>query len=135
MPERFTRAERRAIMARVKAKNTRPEQAVATLLRALQIPFRRHRQSLPGNPDFVVSSARAVIFVHGCFWHQHTCRRGRLRPVSNAAYWSAKLNRNVTRDRASVRKLRRLGWRVLTIWECRLGRASLQKRIARFLAA
>lgn len=93
-----------------------------------------HVRALPGRPDFAFAQRRAVIFVHGCFWHQHRrCGAGRM-PASNREYWVPKLKRNVERDRASVRKLRRLGWRVLTVWECQIKQRRLADRIRRFIA-
>jgi DNA mismatch endonuclease (patch repair protein) len=90
---------------------------------------------LPGRPDLVLPGRRAVILIHGCFWHQHArCREGRP-PASNRTYWLPKLARNVARDRKNVRKLRRLRWRVLTVWECDVHSPSLGPRIARFLQA
>ena len=134
MPDLFTRAERSAIMARVKSENTSPERAVRQLLRGRGITIRSHCQELPGRPDFVIPQSRAAILVHGCFWHQHSCSRGSRQPSSNVDYWRQKLARNVLRDKATTRKLRRLGWRVLTIWECQIGRATLAARVAKFVA-
>jgi DNA mismatch endonuclease (patch repair protein) len=134
MPESFSRGERSAIMARVKSQNTSAERAVRGLFRAMGVKFRGHRQDLPGSPDFALPEARVAVFVHGCFWHQHSCKRGNRQPATNLPYWTAKLARNVDRDRRVRRQLRRLGWRVLTIWECQIKQPSLQARIARCLS-
>ena len=131
MPENFTRVQRSAIMARVKSVNTGAERTVRRQLRTLGVRFKGQRRDLPGCPDFALPEIRVAIFVHGCFWHQHSCKRGNRRPASNVAYWTTKLARNVARDRVSRRNLRRLGWHVITIWECQLKRASLQARIAK----
>jgi DNA mismatch endonuclease (patch repair protein) len=83
-------------------------------------PFRLHRKDLPGNPDLVFPSRKAVIFVHGCFWHQHpdpACRDARA-PKSRQEYWAPKLARNVERDAAAITALKRMGWRPIVIWEC-----------------
>ena len=120
-------------MARVRATNTRPEIAVRRLVHGLGYRFRLHRRDLPGTPDLVLPRYRAVVFVHGCFWHQHTCRRGRRRPSSNQAYWGPKLARNVARDASAKRALEAMGWRVLTIWECEVRAADLDDRIDQFL--
>ena len=120
-------------MARVKATNTRPEIAVRRLVHRLGYRFRLHRRDLPGTPDLVLPKHRTVVFVHGCFWHQHDCRRGRRQPASNQAYWSPKLARNVARDASAKSALERLGWRVLTIWECQVTTLGLADRIDRFL--
>lgn len=122
-------------MAQVKSADTAPEIAVRRLVHRLGYRFRLHRRDLPGTPDLVLSRHRTVIFVHGCFWHQHRCRRGDRRPRANRAYWEAKLDRNVQRDARNRRRLRRLGWRVLTVWECQIGTQRLHRRIRRFLEA
>ena len=120
-------------MSRVRAANTRPEIAVRRLFHRLGYRFRLHRRDLPGTPDLVLPKYRAVVFVHGCFWHQHDCRRGRRQPASNRAYWEPKLARNVERDESAKSALRRMGWRVLTIWECQIDEPGLTGRIERFL--
>lgn len=120
-------------MARVKAANTSPEVAVRRLVHGLGYRFRLHRRNLPGTPDLVLPRHRTVVFVHGCFWHQHNCRRGRRQPATNQAYWIPKLARNVERDAAARNALEELGWRVLTIWECQIGDFNLGVRVASFL--
>lgn len=126
--------KRSEIMRAVKSKDTKPEMIVRRLVHALGYRYRLHRPDLPGKPDLTFAGRRAVIFVHGCFWHQHTCKRGDRQPATNVAYWRRKLARNVARDKANARHLRRLGWRVLTVWECQIGHPELPGRIARFLA-
>ncbi len=121
-------------MRRVLAKDTKPEMAVRRMVHRLGFRYALHRRDLPGNPDMVFPKRGCVIFVHGCFWHGHACRAGRNRPHSNEGYWTAKLNRNQTRDAANRRRLRNLGWRILVIWECQLSHPDrLRARIARFL--
>ncbi len=119
-------------MAAVRGKHTTPEMRVRRIAHRLGYRYSLHKKSLPGAPDLVFTSRRKAIFVNGCFWHQHHCKRGRA-PASNVTFWSRKLARNVERDRANVRELRRLGWSVLTLWECQVGRPTLAARIARFL--
>ena len=80
-----------------------------------------HKSGLPGRPDIVLTKYRAAIFVHGCFWHRHPHCRYATTPASNAAFWQEKFRKNVERDRKKAAELRRLGWRVLTIWECQVG--------------
>lgn len=133
MADRCSPAERSAIMARVRAVNTGPEVVVRRLVHRLGYRFRLHRRDLPGTPDIVLPRYRAVVFVHGCFWHQHDCRHGRRQPATNQAYWLPKLARNVKRDAAARNALEELGWRVLTIWECQIGDSDLGVRIADFL--
>jgi len=77
-----------------------------------------HRKDLPGKPDLVFVSRRKIVFVHGCFWHLHRCRHGRISPVSNVSYWGRKRERNAQRDREHLQALRAGGWNVLVIWEC-----------------
>ncbi len=130
----FTPAQRSAVMAAVKGQDTRPEMIVRRLVHALGYRFRLHRKDLPGKPDLTFPGRRAVIFVHGCFWHGHDCARGRRQPKQNADYWRAKIARNVARDAASEAALEDAGWRVLTVWECQIkDRAALSSRLQGFL--
>ena len=123
-------------MARIRARDTKPEMLVRRLLHSLGYRFRVQNHRMPGRPDIVFGRRRKIIFVHGCFWHQHdteTCRSNR-KPKSNLDYWSQKLDRNVTRDRLNQEALREAGWQVLTIWACEMqDRATLENRLADFL--
>ncbi len=129
---------RSAQMALVKGKNTRPELRVRRLAHALGYRFRLHRRDLPGTPDLVFPGRRAVIFVHGCFWHRHPapgCWRARL-PKSRPEFWVPKLEANVARDAEQIAALEALGWRVLVIWECETTPSRLTElgaRLAGFL--
>ena len=105
-------------MAAVRSRDTMPELAVRRLIHRLGYRFRLHRRDLPGTPDVVVARLGKIINVHGCFWHMHRCRHGLREPVIHAEYWRAKRSRNAERDRRNLKALRKLGWRVLTIWEC-----------------
>lgn len=130
----FSRSQRSAIMARVRSKNTVPELAVRSLLHRLGYRFRLHRADLPGEPDVTLPVRNTVIFVHGCFWHQHPGCSLAVRPVSNREYWDAKLNRNVKRDTANKSKLRKLGWKVIIVWECQIKNLErLSKRLIKAL--
>ena len=113
-------ALRSRIMRAVRSTGTGPELMVAAWLRSARFKPRLNDRSLPGSPDFVLTRAKAAIFAHGCFWHGHACARGRRAPATNVAYWTKKLLANRKRDAAAKRKLRKLGWRVITIWECQL---------------
>jgi DNA mismatch endonuclease (patch repair protein) len=104
-------------MAAVRSKNTRPERQVRLALFAAGYRYRLNLGRLPGSPDMVLARYRTVIFVHGCFWHGHDCRRGR-RPTSNVEFWNAKLDRNLARDRAVRGTLEEARWNVVTIWTC-----------------
>jgi len=129
----FSRAKRSAVMSRIRAKNTKPELAVRRALFALGFRYRLHVASLPGRPDIVMRSAMTVVEVKGCFWHGHRCLGGR-RPRQNASYWGPKISGNIARDHRNERRLRRAGWRVVTIWECevrRMSSAQLTRRMAK----
>lgn len=123
-------------MARVRSKNTRPELLVRRLVFALGYRYRLHRRNLPGSPDLVFTPRAKVIFVHGCFWHRHSrCALARL-PKSRIDFWVPKLEGNRCRDEKNKRALARMGWKVLTIWECQLGdKTQLSAVIRRFLDA
>lgn len=123
--------QRSEIMARVKSGDTRPEMVVRRIVHGLGYRYRLHRRDLPGTPDLVLPRHRKVIFVHGCFWHQHRCPRGDRRPKSNQEYWIPKLQRNVQRDRRARRQLNRLGWSVLVVWECQTTQKHREKLIAK----
>ena len=105
-------------MRKIGSKNTKAEILVRRSLFRLGYRFRLHRKDLPGKPDIVFPGRRKVIFVHGCFWHQHqACREGRI-PGSRQEYWIPKLTRNINRDSEHAHELQELGWEVLVIWEC-----------------
>lgn len=122
---------RSRIMASIRGRDTTPELVVRSTLHRLGFRFRIHTRTLPGSPDVVLAKHRAVIFVHGCFWHAHRCRAGRKAPKTNAAFWQAKRDGNRARDRRVVRALRRAGWRVLVLWECQLRDAARLERALR----
>ena len=132
----FTPEQRSAVMARVRGKDTRPEMIVRRLVHAMGYRYRLHRKDLPGKPDLVFGPRRKAIFVHGCFWHGHHCKRGARKPKQNADYWTAKIARNVARDRENLAALEAMGWQALTIWECELKEvAALETRLKAFLEA
>lgn len=111
--------KRSALMGRIKGKNTGPEITVRRAAHKLGYRYRLHVASLPGRPDMVFPRLRKVIFVHGCFWHRHNCVQGRSMPRTNIAFWKAKFIENRKRDRKNRNRLRRLGWKVLILWECK----------------
>jgi DNA mismatch endonuclease (patch repair protein) len=127
-------ARRSANMSRIRSKDTKPEMLIRRMLHRLGYRYRLHRRDLPGAPDLVFPSRKKIVLVHGCFWHHHKgCIDGRL-PKSREDYWLPKLVRNVERDRRNVAKLRRGGWKVMTVWECDAVKAdSLRKRLVQFL--
>jgi DNA mismatch endonuclease (patch repair protein) len=129
-------ARRRNNMRAIRAKNTKPELIVRSLLHGLGYRFRLHQRGLPGSPDVVLARFRTVIFVHGCWWHGHSCAKGRSIPATNTSFWTAKLAANKSRDTRSAAALRRTGWHVLTVWECETRSVdTLRERLAGKLTA
>jgi len=128
--------QRSRLMSRIRGKDTTPEMIVRRLVHSLGYRYRLHVRQLPGCPDLVFASRRKAILVHGCFWHRHKCRKGRSMPGTRVRFWSEKLSRNQSRDRLVRSRLRRLGWRVLVVWECQLRPRklpALAARLRRFL--
>lgn len=120
-------------MRSVRSKNSRPELLVRSLVHKLGYRFRLHDSSLPGCPDVVLPRHRKIIFVHGCFWHQHSCGR-RVRPQVNTSYWIPKLRGNVRRAARNEAALRKLGYDVLIVWECQTQNIpALKHRLQEFL--
>jgi DNA mismatch endonuclease, patch repair protein len=122
-------------MSRIRSRDTKPEMIVRSLVHQMGYRFRLHKKGLPGTPDLVLAAHRKVIFVHGCFWHMHRCRYGKVSPATNTEFWQNKRGGNVTRDQRNRRQLRAAGWSVLVIWECwtRDIEGQLLPRLQRFL--
>lgn len=116
----FTPEERSRVMSMIPGKDTRPERVVRSLLHRIGFRFRLHRRDLPGKPDIVLPRRKTVIFVHGCFWHQHQGCKDATIPKTNTEFWLNKFNRNVERDLKAATALRVAGWRVLYVWECQI---------------
>lgn len=116
----FSPEKRSAIMRAVKSKDTKPELRLRRALHALGFRYRLNVKDLPGKPDLVFPKHRAVLFVHGCFWHGHNCKRGRRKPKTNAKYWQEKIAKNRARDTKNIEALKAMGWRVLIVWECEI---------------
>ncbi len=143
------------MMARIRGSDTKPELLVRSIAHRAGYRFRLHGQisvstyrravrhspgiklrggRLPGRPDLVFSSRKKVVFVHGCFWHQHDCRVGRRSPSANSEFWSAKRNANVARDMIQLKNLRSIGWDALVLWECELkDEHDVMRRLVAFL--
>ena len=118
--DHLTKKKRSWNMSLIRAKNTKPEIIVRSIVHRLGFRFRLYKNELPGNPDIVLKKYKTIIFVHGCFWHQHkNCKRANM-PKSNKNYWKPKLERNMERDRINKRTLKEDGWRILTVWECQI---------------
>lgn len=134
MADRLTPERRSENMRQIRSRDTAPEMAVRRLLHRLGYRYRLHVRELPGRPDLVFPSRRCVLMIHGCFWHGHQgCRESRM-PSTNQQYWVPKLEKNYARDRDHLRALRRLGWRVIIIWECQTENLRrLERKLVRFL--
>ena len=123
-------------MSRIKGRDTGPELVVRSTLHHLGFRFRLHGKKLPGLPDVVLPRHRTVIFVHGCFWHRHRGCRFAYQPKSNIPFWTDKFAQNMARDSRNRRELRRLGWRVVVVWECQAAdREVLAERLVTALGA
>jgi len=134
-----TTPERALLMSKVRQRGTGPELAVRAILRDLGHQFRANGKGLPGSPDIYSASGKRAVFVHGCFWHRHCGCRAATTPTGNRRFWLAKFLANVARDGRNVRRLRRLGYGVMTVWECQLKSpaklARLRRRLDRFFGA
>ena len=117
LPKGRVSAARSRNMAAIKGRDTKPEMFVRRALHAAGFRFRLHRRDLPGRPDIVLPKYRTVIFVHGCFWHHHSCDLF-VWPKTRAAFWRKKIDTNQDRDRQARRHLIRTGWKVFILWEC-----------------
>jgi len=120
MTDKLTPRRRSWNMSRIRSANTKPEIVLRSVLHRMGFRFRIHQRGLSGRPDIVLPKYRTVIFVHGCFWHQHPGCIEAVRPKTNEKYWTAKLDGNVKRDRKNHQNLRKEGWRVFRFWECEI---------------
>lgn len=143
MTDKITPEHRSANMRAIRSKNMKPEMLVRTIVYGMGFRYRLHKKELPGKPDLSFPSKRKVIFVHGCFWHQHESRSGDAAafkckiarvPKSNIDYWKPKLERNKSRDKKHIRELKASGWKVLLVWECETKNSVvLEKKLRSFL--
>ena len=121
-------------MRAVRGKDTQPEKTVRSMLHKQGYRFRLHRSDLPGKPDLVFPSRKKVIFIHGCFWHSHDCRKGQGAPRTNAAFWQRKRELTVERDQKTLKALAAKGWDAYVVWECALKNPeAVRNRIEKFL--
>ncbi|MGA8573028.1 MAG: very short patch repair endonuclease [Desulfobaccales bacterium] len=131
-----TPENRSRIMRAVKGRDTSLEMIIRRLIYSMGYRYRLHRRELHGKPDLVFSSRHKVIFIHGCFWHGHDCKRGARIPKTNRDYWENKIARNQARDAKNKATLQGLGWEVLIIWECQIkDEVALKQRLSEFLDA
>ncbi|WP_345796505.1 very short patch repair endonuclease [Castellaniella sp. MT123] len=120
-------------MSRIRSKDTKPEVEVRSTLHRMGYRYVLHKRGLPGTPDLVFPARRKVLFVHGCYWHGHTCKYGKAQSKSNVEFWHKKMDANRRRDRRNARKLRAAGWSVATVWECQVKQGKWLDRIVLFL--
>jgi DNA mismatch endonuclease (patch repair protein) len=130
----YSPAKRSYLMSRVRGRNTRAEVDVRRLLHGMGYRFRLHCAELPGRPDIVLPRFRTVVFVHGCFWHRHRSCKKATTPSTNQRFWHDKFEANVKRDRRNQHRLRRMGWKVIVVWECEVRdeerlKAKLERRL------
>lgn len=128
MADNHTKEIRSMNMSHIRSINTKPEETVRKYLFSKGLRYRKNVKNLPGCPDIVLPKYKTVIFVNGCFWHHHDCKRFKW-PSTNENYWRNKINRNVERDAINNEKLRLSGWRILTVWECDLKKDVQSERL------
>jgi DNA mismatch endonuclease (patch repair protein) len=135
MTDTLSKQQRSALMSRVRSADTKPEWILRSGLHRLGLRYRLGNKSLPGHPDLVFPKYRAVVFVHGCYWHRHPGCKGASTPKTNVAFWTRKFAENVERDRRAQQALAELGWRVLVVWQCELMRDTVEtiENVARWL--
>lgn len=131
--DRLSPTQRSHLMSRVRSRDTQPELTVRSALHRLGYRYVLHRKELPGTPDLVFLSRRKVIFVHGCYWHGHSCKYGQAQSKSNVDFWKAKIANNMQRDQRNVAELRRQGWSVMLVWECRIKKGNWLNAALKFL--
>jgi DNA mismatch endonuclease, patch repair protein len=135
MADIMSGSARSRLMSRIRGKDTVPEMRVRRYLHSRGLRYRLHVKDLPGKPDIVFSRYRTVVFVHGCFWHQHPGCPYAVMPTSNTEFWKSKLEGNVRRDQRHSSALRAAGWRVLTVWECEVRNIERLESLAREIEA
>lgn len=129
MPDRITPEQRHDCMASIHSENTRPEQAVRRELWHRGYRFRKCVRTLPGTPDIVLPKYRTCIFVNGCFWHGHKGCSKFVMPKTRTEFWANKIARNQERDLVNIQRLESIGWSAITVWECELGKSSIENTI------
>ena len=136
MTDVLTPQQRSFNMSRIRHRDTKPEIVVRSIVHRMGYRYRLHKSDLPGKPDLVLVRHNKIINVHGCFFHMHACKYGKVVPTTNTEFWSSKRLSNVERDRRNLRTLKKAGWKIMTVWECETKNlGALAKRIHRFLSA
>lgn len=133
MADIVDKATRSRWMSGIRSRDTRPEILVRRFLHRAGLRFRLGGSGLPGRPDLILPRWRTVVFVHGCFWHRHPGCPYAYHPKSRQRFWERKFSENIARDRRSIRKLRKLGWRTLVIWECQVNDKGLERLLLRLM--
>ena len=133
MADVHSKAIRSFNMSKIKGKDTKPEMLVRKFLHANGFRYRLHVKDLPGKPDIVLPKYKTVILIHGCFWHMHKECKYFVVPKSRTDWWMEKLNRNVENDLKSVKALKKLGWKIIFIWECSLKTSKIDKTLSSLL--
>lgn len=129
MVDTFSKETRSYVMSRIKCKDTKPEIIVCSYLFSRGLRFRKNDKRYPGSPDIVLPKYKTIVFVHGCFWHLHEgCKYARI-PKSNVDYWEKKLYRNRERDKHNQKELEKMGWNVITVWECELKKDNVEQTL------
>lgn len=126
MPDRMTPEQRHDCMASIHSEDTRPEQAVRRELWHRGYRFRKCVRTLPGTPDIVLPKYRTCIFANGCFWHGHKGCSKFVMPKTRTEFWENKIARNQERDLVNIQRLESIGWSAITVWECELGKSSIE---------
>ncbi len=135
MADTLTKEHRAWLMGRVKRADTKSEMIVRRIAHALGYRFRLHRKDLPGSPDLVFPRLKKAIFVHGCYWHRHDCKKATT-PKTNVDFWRQKFERNVERDRKALTELSKQGWRTMVVWECETkDKETLKGSVSAFLGS
>lgn len=119
MSDIYSKSKRSDIMSKISGKETKPEILVRKFLFSKGFRFRKNVKKLPGKPDIVLPKYKTVIFVHGCFWHGHSCQRGTL-PETNHEFWQEKIGKNIERDNRNIFELKEKGWNVIIVWQCEI---------------
>jgi len=133
MADIHNKATRSYNMSQIKATNTKPEMLVRKFLHASGFRYSLHKKTLPGKPDIVLPKYKTIIFIHGCFWHGHTNCKYFVVPKTRTQWWLDKINRNKANDEKAVKALKKDGWKIITIWECSLKPAKLDKTLSSLL--
>ena len=135
MTDVLSNEQRHKCMTNIKGKDTKPEIWARRFIHRKGYRYILHDNELPGKPDMVFPRLKKIIFVHGCFWHIHNCKYGKVRPATNASFWENKRTLNKKRDKKICIQLRNIGWHVFIIWECQIRKKTTEQRILKFLAS